>query len=242
MNARAGQAVLLAAGRGTRLGELTRTTPKPLLAVGGEPIIFRIIRGLATAGVGDITVVTGHLAGAMEAALGDGGQWGVALRCVRQERLDGTARAAALARPYLGAGPFFVGWGDIVVETANYERVVSAGAGTGAAIAVNEVDDPWAGGAVYIDAAMRVLRMVEKPPRGTSTTRWNNAGLAVLPPAIWDEADRLEPSVRGEYELPQAVAAFVAAGHPVAAVPIEGPWFDIGTPESLAEARRYFAS
>jgi len=242
VSARAEQAVLLAAGRGTRLGDLTRTTPKPLLDVGGEPIIFRIIRGLADAGVRDITVITGHLAEALEAALGDGRRWSVALRCVRQERLDGTARAAALARPLLGDDPFFVGWGDIVVETANYERVVSAGAGTGAAIAVNEVDDPWAGGAVYVDAAMRVLRMVEKPARGTSTTRWNNAGLAVLSAAIWDEVERLGPSARGEYELPQAVAALVAAGHPAVAVPIEGPWFDIGTPESLAEARRYFAS
>jgi dTDP-glucose pyrophosphorylase len=242
VSGRAEQAVLLAAGCGTRLGELTRRTPKPLLEVGGEPIIFRIIRGLAGAGIRDITVVTGHLAETLETALGDGSRWGVGLRCVRQERLDGTARAAALARPFLGGSPFFVGWGDIVVETANYERVVDAGAATGVAIAVNEVDDPWAGGAVYADAAMRVLRMVEKPARGSSTTRWNNAGLAVLSPAIWDEVERLEPSARGEYELPQAVAAFVAAGHPVLAVAIEGPWFDIGTPESLAEARRYFAS
>lgn len=236
------QAVLLAAGRGTRLGDITRNTPKPLLHVGGRPIVFRIVEGLASAGVRDVTVVTGHLAEILEATLGDGSRWGVALRCVRQEQIDGTARAAALARPFLGEGPFFVGWGDIVVEDANYARVIAAARETGAAIAVNEVDDPWAGAAVYVDGAMRVLRMVEKPPKGTSTTHWNNAGLAVLPPAIWGEVDRLEPSARGEYELPQAIAAFVAAGHPVAAVPIEGPWFDIGTPENLAEARRYFGS
>src|SRR3990172_4041884 len=242
MNADVEQAVLLAAGRGTRLGDLTRDTPKPLLQVGGRPIIFRVIEGLAEAGVRDIIVVTGHLAEVLEPALGDGSRWGVALRCVRQERLHGGARATALAGPFLRDRPFFVGWGDVVVEGANYARVIGASRGTGAVIAVNEVDDPWAGAAVYVDEAMRVLRMVEKPPKGTSKTHWNNAGLAVLPPAIWDEVDRLEPSARGEYELPQAVAAFVAAGHPVVAVPIEGPWFDIGTPENLAEARRYFGS
>lgn len=242
MSAAVERAVLLAAGRGTRLGDLTRDIPKPLLEVGGRPIIFRIIEGLAEAGVRDVTVITGHLAEALEVALGNGSRWGVTLRCIRQERLDGTARALALARPFLRDSPFFVGWGDIVVETSNYARILEAGASAGAAIAVNEVDDPWAGAAVYVDGAMRVLQMVEKPPRGSSTTSWNNAGLAVLPPAIWDEIGRLEPSARGEYELPQAVAAFVAAGHPVVAVPIEGPWFDIGTPECLAEARRYFAS
>lgn len=242
MSATVDQAVLLAAGRGTRLGDLTRETPKPLLEVGGEPIIFRIIRGLAAAGVCDVTVVTGHLAERLEAALGDGSHLGLTLRCVRQERLDGTARAAALARPFLRPGPFFAGWGDIVVEAGNYARVIEGARLTGAAIAVNEVDDPWAGAAVYVDETMRVLRMVEKPPPGSSTTRWNNAGLAVLPPATWDEVERLEPSARGEYELPQAIAALVAGGYPVVAVPIEGPWFDIGTPESLAAARRYFGS
>lgn len=242
MSADIEQAVLLAAGRGTRLGGLTRDIPKPLLDVGGQPIIFRILDGLARAGVRDITVITGYLAASLEVALGDGSGWGLALRCVQQEQLDGTARAAALARPFLAGDPFFVGWGDIVVEGANYARVIEGARATGAAIAVNEVEDPWAGAAVYVAGAMRVLRMVEKPPKGTSTTRWNNAGLAVLPPAIWDEVDRLEPSPRGEYELPQAIAAFVAAGHPVIAVPVEGPWFDIGTPENLEAARRYFGS
>lgn len=242
MSARVEQAVLLAAGRGTRLGDLTRDTPKPLLEVGGQPIIFRIIEGLAEAGVRDVTVVTGHMAEVLEASLGDGGRWGVTVRCVRQERLDGTARAAVLARPFLRDRPFFVGWGDIVVEAINYARVIEGAEQTGASIAVNDVEDPWSGGAVYVDGDMRVLRIVEKPPKGTSTTRWNNAGLAVLPPAIWEQVDRLQPSARGEYELPQAIAAFVESGHPLAAVSIDGPWFDIGTPENLAEARRYFGS
>jgi dTDP-glucose pyrophosphorylase len=242
MSAAVEQAVLLAAGRGTRLGDLTLGTPKPLLEVGGRPIIFRILDGLAAAGVRHVTVITGHLAETLEASLGDGSRWGVALRCLRQERLDGTARAVALARPFLRDSPFFVGWGDIVVEAANYSRVIQGAAAAGAAIAVNEVEDPWAGAAVYVDGAMRVLRIVEKPAQGSSTTQWNNAGLAVLPGTIWGQVARLEPSPRGEYELPQAIAAFVAAGHAVAAVPIEGPWFDIGTPENLAEARRYFGS
>ncbi|NJD89803.1 MAG: hypothetical protein FIB05_17520, partial [Betaproteobacteria bacterium] len=100
----------VAAGRGTRLGGLTQDIPKPLLEVGGRPIIFRILEGLAGAGVRDVTVITGHLADVLETALGVGGRWGLALRCARQGRLDGTATATALARPFLRDSPFFV-WG-----------------------------------------------------------------------------------------------------------------------------------
>lgn len=233
-------AVLLAAGRGTRLGALTRDFPKAMLEVGGTPILHRIIGGLAEAGVDRVTVVTGHAAAILEDGTGDGSRWGVRIRYVRQAKLDGTARALALARRELGRASFFAGWGDIVVDPANYRRVIEAAAETGASLAVNDVDDPYAGGAVYADEQSRVTRIVEKPPRGTSTTRWNNAGLSVLPPGIWKFVDALQPSPRGEYELPEAIAAFVAAGGRMRAVPVEGPWFDVGTPENLAEAREFF--
>ena len=232
--------VLLAAGRGTRLGELTAVTPKPLLEVGGKAIIVRIIEGLRDAGVRDLTVVVGYRAEAVEAALADGSRWGMTLRCVRQAEVNGTATALRFARPFLGEGPFFAGWGDIVLDPANYARVIGAAAATGSALAMNPVDDPWAGGAVYVDESMRVTRLVEKPPKGTSTTGWNNAGLFVLPPEIWRFVDDLRPSVRGEYELPQAIAAMIEAGVPTIGVPIEGPWFDIGTPENLQAARAWF--
>lgn len=235
-------AVLLAAGRGVRLGGLTENFPKAMLEVGGVPILHRIIRGLAEAGIGRFTIITGHAADVLERGTGDGSQWGVAIRYHRQRTLDGTARALGLAREDVGEGAFFVGWGDIVIDPRNYRRVVEAAASTGAALAVNEVDDPYAGAAVYFDDASIVTNIVEKPAKGTSRTRWNNAGLCVLPPDIWDFVDALQPSERGEYELPQAIAAFVASGGRMRAVPIEGPWFDAGTPESLAAARAHFRS
>lgn len=235
------QAVLLAAGRGARLGSLTTDFPKAMLDVGGEPILHRIISGLATSNVQDITIVTGHCAGILESGTGDGSRWGIRIHYVRQASPDGTARALALARPSLREEPFFVGWGDILVDPTNYARVVSAGASGGGALAVNEVDDPHSGGAVYVDDQSNVTRLVEKPPEGTSTTHWNNAGLFVLPQSTWSFVERLEPSVRGEYELPQAIANFIAAGNTLTAVPISGPWFDIGTPENLAAARAHFA-
>lgn len=232
--------MLLAAGRGSRLGALTATAPKPLIAVGGRPIIVRILDGLRRAGISDVTIVTGYLAEVLEAELGNGEGSGMRLRYVRQERLEGTARAVALAREHLGERPFLFGWGDIVVDPANYAAVVRASRFGAHVIAVNEVDDPATGAAVYVDEGMRITGLVEKPLPGTSTTRWNNAGFGVLGPSAWVAIEALQPSARGEYELPQAIAALVETGEEVRAVPVRGPWFDIGTPESLAAARAAF--
>lgn len=240
MNSAVTRAVLLAAGRGARLGPLTEHFPKPMLEVGGQPILHRIIAGLAVAGIEDLSVVTGHMAGALESGTGDGSRWGLRIRYFRQPEPTGTAAAIELAREALAGAPFFAGWGDIVVDPANYRRVIEAARGFEAALAVNEVDDPSTGGAVYVDAGMNILRMVEKPAAGTSATNWNNAGLMVLPEAIWRYVDALAPSVRGELELPQAIAAAIGDGMAATAVPIEGLWFDVGTPESLSAARNYF--
>lgn len=236
------RAILLAAGKGTRLGPLTAQAPKPLLEVGGRPILVHIIDGLLRAGVERFLIVTGHFGELIEAELGNGSAVGVDIEYVRQEQLEGTARALALGREFAGEERFFFGWGDILVRPENYRAVIRRARLADAVIAVNEVDDPWAGGAVYVDAEMRVTRMVEKPAKGTSTTRWNNAGFGVLGPEIWQLIDELEPSERGEYELPQAIGALIASGARVVASAVEGPWFDIGTREQLDAARREFTS
>ena len=235
------RAVILAAGRGTRLGGLTAETPKPLLMVGGRPILVRIVDGLIRAGIDDVAIVTGYLGERIESEIGNGAASGVSVTYFRQQQFDGTARALALARQHLGEERFVFAWGDILVRPENYRTVVRRSRLSDAVVAVNEVDDPWAGAAVYVDDAMRVTRMVEKPAQGTSATKWNNAGFGVLGPEIWPLIDTLETSSRGEYELPQAIAALIATGANVAACPVEGPWFDVGTPEQLETARREFS-
>jgi len=236
------KAILLAAGRGTRLGALTDTTPKPLLVVSGRPIIVHILDGLHRAGVDDVLIVTGHLGDVIERELGNGAHSGMRIEYARQRELDGTARALALGREFVAGERFFFGWGDILVRPENYRRVIRAAwdEDFAAVLAVNDVDDPAIGAAVYVDEAFGVERIVEKPAPGTSSTRWNNAGFGVLGPTIWPVLAALAVSPRGEYELPQAIAALVASGTAVRAVPVEGPWFDIGTLEQLDAAREAF--
>ncbi|MBX3023497.1 nucleotidyltransferase family protein [bacterium] len=236
-------AVVLAAGRGTRMGVLTARTPKPLLTVAGEPLLGRVLAGMARGGVRRAVVVTGYLGDQIEAALGDGRRLGLAITYRRQERTDGTAPALLLAADLLDAAPFVVSWADILVPMAFYGELLHAWATRPceALLAVNAVDDPWRGAAVYVDAAWRVRRVEEKPPRGSSTTGWNNAGIMALAPIALEYARRLPPSPRGEYELPQAVAQMVRDGRDVRALPVRGPWSDVGTPEDLAAAQTLFA-
>ena len=233
-------AVVLAAGRGTRMGELTSSTPKPLLEVAGRPLIDHVVGGIAAAGVERIVVVTGYLAARIEGALGDGARFGTEIRCVRQERTDGTARALLLAEAHLAGAPFLLSWSDVLVAPGVYADVARefATSACDAVLAVNEVDDPWRGAAVYVDADWKVTKLEEKPPRGTATTRWNNAGILACAPVVLDYARRLDASERGEYELPQAIASMVRDGRAVRALAVRGFWCDVGTPQDLEWADR----
>jgi len=237
-------AVILAAGRGTRMGPLTASRPKPLLTVAGRPLIEHVLCGWAAAGVRRAVIVVGYLADVIEGELGSGAHLGLEIIYRRQERADGTARALLLAEPLIEGEAFGVSWGDILVPQAFCPELVDVFRlrRCAAQLAVNEVDDPWAGAAVYVDEEWRVLRVEEKPARGTSTTRWNNAGLLMLTPAVFDYARRLAPSPRGEYELPQAIAKMIEDGRDVRAYPLHGFWSDLGTPEDLALAEQTFLS
>ena len=237
-------AVVLAAGRGTRMGALTDTTPKSLLPVAGRPLIEHVLRGFARAGVRRAVVVIGYLGDRIEADLGDGARLGMEIAYCRQARADGTAHALLLAEHSLGREPFALSWGDVLVTAGFYSELIEAFARRpcDALIAVNDVDDPWRGAAVYVDGDGRVSRLVEKPPRGTSTTRWNNAGVLILTALALDYARALGASARGEYELPQAIAQMVRDGRDVRALPVRGPWSDVGTPADLAAAQAWFAA
>jgi len=220
------------------MGVLTATMPKPLLALHGRPIIEHILVGLRAAGLREAVVVTGYRGEQIEARLGDGRRLDMQLSFRRQAKAEGTARALLLARDVVGEQPFLLSWGDVVVERPVYAAMLAEfnRLPCDALLAVNEVDDPWRGAAVYVDGAWTVKELIEKPPRGTSHTRWNNAGIFLFTPIIYGYAERLPISVRQEYELPQAISAMIADGRVVRAHPLRGLWSDLGTPEDLAKA------
>ena len=107
-----------------------------------------------------------------------------------------------------------------------------------AALTVKDVDDPYRGAAVYVERD-RVTQIIEKPPPGSSTTPWMNAGVYCFRPSVFDELDRIQLSPRGEYELTDAVVQMLDRGVRFGWLPIDGFWKDVGRPEDLRGAEEF---
>src|SRR5260370_40529931 len=233
------KAVILAAGRGTRMGDLTVAKPKPMLSAGGCPILERVLEGLIAAGYSEALIVTGYHAESIEEYFRD---YRLPLRFVRQWPVDGTATAALLAREFADGEDFLLTFGDILADAACYSGILEQlqrEPEAAAIVGVREVDDPYQGAAVYVDEGGRVTRIVEKPPRGESTTRWNSAGIYAVRACLFEELERVPRSSRGEYELTSAISQLIEGGKLLRIFPIEGQWRDIGRPEDLEAVRGF---
>ena len=235
------KAVTLAAGRGTRMQSLTDDCPKPMLPLAGRPMLAHQIERLEEAGVEEVLVIVGYRADVVYDYFRLHPPAKARLSYVAQTKQDGTGSAAKLAREFCGSDPFLLTYGDILVDAQVYRALFQRSAGAEMTLAVKYVEDPYQGGAVYTSGD-RVTKIVEKPPKGTSTTNWHNAGIYVFQPSVFEHLDRLELSPRGEYELTDAVHSIVDSGAPVGWFAIEGHWRDIGRPEDLPVAERFVAS
>src|SRR5438093_12597913 len=117
------QAVIFAAGRGTRMRELTAEVPKPMIEVRGKPVLQYIIEGLRDAGIRELLVIVGYHADTVQNFFGDGSRHDVSIQYATQTVQDGTGRVLDLTRNFVGDSLFIVSYGDLVVDPADYQRV-----------------------------------------------------------------------------------------------------------------------
>ncbi len=214
------QAVLMAGGRGTRLGALARTTPKPLLPVQGVPVIERLIARLHDAGVVTCTVVTCHLADVIEGLLGDGRHLGVRIDYLREPFPLGTAGCLGLlAKP---ARSFYLVNADLVTDLcfATLARAHAAGNAT-ATIAVRRHATPVEYGLVEFDADGRLTRYREKPVH----EGFIGMGMYCLAPRVCDHV-----GINEAVTMPEVLERLMAAGETVLCHRHDGIWCDIGRP------------
>jgi dTDP-glucose pyrophosphorylase len=228
------KAVILAAGRGTRMRELTTELPKPMIEVRGKPVLQHMIEGLRDAGVREFLIIVGYRAEAVSNFFGDGSRYKIQIQYATQAVQDGTGRVVDLARNFVATSPFVLIYGDILVDPATYKLVVDLADDIEAIVSVKRGEDVSKGGAVFLNERMELVDLREKAKPGEPTSPWYNAGLYAFRPSIFDFTAKLKPSPRGEYELTDAVRALARSGKKVKALELSGEWADVRDPEILA--------
>jgi bifunctional UDP-N-acetylglucosamine pyrophosphorylase/glucosamine-1-phosphate N-acetyltransferase len=221
------QAVVLAAGRGTRMRPLTETVPKPMLPVADRPLAAHTADAAVDAGATELVFVVGYEADAVRAHFGDSYR-GVPVAYAVQDEQLGTAHAVRTAREHL-EGPFAVLNGDNLYDPEGIAALFDAAP----AVAGYRVPDPTSYGVLSTDGR-RVAGVVEKPEDPPSDLA--NAGAYAFPAEArgWLDVERSE---RGEHEITDVLAR-VADASETTAVELDR-WMDVGRPWELLEANEW---
>jgi len=230
------KALILAAGEGTRLRPLTLDRPKPMLPIGGAPLLEHLVRLLVRHGVRDIAVNLHYKPDVVTAYLGDGGAWGARIVYSHEERMLGTAGAVRRLQPFLDER-FLVLYGDVLTDldlttlaAFHGERRAELSA------ALYRVPRPWDCGIVALNRRGRIVRFVEKPPREQVFSDLANAGVYVMEPELIELIPPEQFYDFGHDLFP----LMLAAGRRLYGYPIgdDDYLLDIGSPEKYAQAQR----
>lgn len=218
------RAMILAAGRGERMRPLTDACPKPLLPVGGQPLIVWHLRRLASAGITDILINHAWLGAQIEAALGDGARWGVRLSYSAESPALETAGGIARALPFFQGQPFLVLNGDIWSDwdpAGAHARAARLSDVTLAHLWL--VDNP----AHHPEGDFALREDGTVTPAATGLATLTFAGIGLYRPALFAATDPDRPAPLAPL-LRQAMAQGAVSGEHH-----DGRWIDVGTPERL---------
>jgi NDP-sugar pyrophosphorylase family protein len=222
------EAVVMAAGEGRRLRPLSETYAKPVLPIDGRPVVAMLLRDLAAARVERATVVTGHLAEQVEALVGDGRDFGLEVRFVRQPRPDGSADAVGRALTAGARPPLLVTAADTLYapgDVARFAELAGSSGRAGAHAARKGFEPSPARPGLRVSGGL-VRRVYDLDPR-----------LELTSAPLWLLGERLVPFLDGlsgpPFELKDAFQRAIDAGEGVAAIEI-GRTRDLTHPADLA--------
>lgn len=231
------KAVVLAAGKGTRLYPITRHIAKPLLPLAGKPTLHYVFDRLREIDVIEVCLVVGENRDQMERALGDGSDLGLRISYEVQAEPRGLAHAMQCAQGFVGADDFVMYLGDGIYGSSLLpfaDRFRESGCNN--LNLVKEVEDPSRFGVANTDGD-RIVKLVEKPKQPESNLAMQ--GVYFFDSAIWSVLPNLQPSARGEFEITDAIQLLIDSGGDVRAGVYAGAWFDTGTLDSFLETSAY---
>ncbi len=231
------EGVLLCAGVGKRLGALTADRPKALVPVAGRPVLNYHLTAWQEVGIRRAVLVTGHLREQVEEYVGDGARFGLEVDYAFQPERRGTGDALRAARGSVRTPWLLVGYADVFFGegVSLWRRLV---ADRRPKIVGARVPNAGSYGRLLVDhegSGGHLLGIQEKDR--LPTPGLVNAGAYLLPHRVLELTESIAPSPRGEFELTDAVTAWIAEGGEVEVVPTPS-WVDIGTPEHLETASR----
>jgi glucose-1-phosphate thymidylyltransferase len=236
--------IILAGGSGTRLHPATLAVSKQLLPVYDKPMVYYPLSTLMLGGMREVLIIsTPQDTPRFSQLLGDGSQWGMAIQYAVQPSPDGLAQAFHIGRDFVGNAPSSLVLGDnifyghdlpVLLREAN-ERPV------GASVFAYHVTDPERYGVVEFDTARRAVSIEEKPQQPKSN--YAVTGLYFYDAQVCDLARELKPSKRGELEITDLNALYLAQGQLHVATMGRGfAWLDTGTHDSLLDAGQFIAT
>ncbi|HET9379865.1 MAG TPA: glucose-1-phosphate thymidylyltransferase [Streptomyces sp.] len=231
------KALVLSGGAGTRLRPITHTSAKQLVPVANKAVLFYGLEAIAEAGITDVGMIVGDTAAEIEEAVGDGGDFGLKITYIPQERPLGLAHAVLIARDYLGDDDFVMYLGDNfivggitgLVEEFREKR-------PDAQILLTRVADPRAFGVAELDGAGQVIGLEEKPEHPKSDLAL--VGVYLFTPVIHAAVRAVEPSWRGELEITDAIQHLIDHRADVRCTVIRGYWKDTGNVVDMLEVNR----
>ncbi|QLG28689.1 sugar nucleotidyltransferase [Halorarum halophilum] len=231
------QAVVLAAGEGTRLRPLTEDKPKGMVEVAGQPILTHCFDQLVDLGASELIVVVGYLKETIISHYGDEYE-GIPITYAHQREQKGLAHALLTVEEHID-DDFMLILGDNIFQ-ANLEDVVQRQQEdrADAAFLVEEV--PWEEAGRYgvcdTNKYGEIVDVIEKPEDPPSNLVMT--GFYTFTPAIFHACHLVQPSNRNEYEISDAVGLLIASGRTIDAIALDGWRMDIGYPEDRDEAER----